>query len=194
MSGLKAAAILALLLVLSGCATQAPPTRTSAIELPSVSEFVRQGRFVLRTEELNEAPEAVQGGFVWRDAGGRLFLDLNNPFGSTLARVLVEPGLAVLTKANGETMRSSDPDALVQHMIGRRIPVRDIRVWLRYPLPASSAMQQVKRDEQGRIISFVQDGWGVELGRFDAQGPKLLALSRMQGSTKVSIRLVVDTP
>jgi hypothetical protein len=38
----------------------------------------------------------VQGSFVWRDVGGRLTLDLNNPFGSTLARVQVDPDQAVV--------------------------------------------------------------------------------------------------
>ena len=183
-----------LALVLAGCATPAPPTQTSAIEASSLNELVRQGRFALRAEGPSEAPEAVQGSFVWRDVGGRLTLDLNNPFGNTLARVQVDPGQAVLTQANGETMRSSDPDALVQQVMGRRIPVRDIRTWLRSPLRAVPTMQQVKRDDQGRIISFAQSGWGVELGRFDAQGPKLLVLSRMEGSKQVVIRLVVDTP
>jgi outer membrane lipoprotein LolB len=111
-----------------------------------------------------------------------------------LARVQVDPGQAVLTQANGETMRSSDPDTLVQQVMGRRIPVRDIRTWLRTPLRAVPAMQQVKRDEQGRIIAFAQSGWGVELGRFDAQGPRLLILSRTEGSQQVVIRLVVDAP
>jgi outer membrane lipoprotein LolB len=111
-----------------------------------------------------------------------------------LVNRLVEPGQAVLTQANGETIRSSDPEALVERMIGRRVPVREMRIWLRSPLPTSPSMQQVKRDEQGRIISFAQGGWGVELSRFDAQGPRLLVLSRTQGSKHVVVRLVVDAP
>ena len=155
---------------------------------------MRQGRFALRAEEPNQASEAVQGSFVWRDVGGRLTLDLNNPFGSTLARVLVEPGQATMTQSNGETMRSSDPDELVQQVIGRRVPVRDMRAWMRTPLRQAPAMEQVKRDEQGRIVAFAQHGWKVELGRFDALGPRLLVLSRLEGSKQVVIRLVVDAP
>ena len=188
------AALSSFALVLAGCTTPVPPTQMSSMQAPSLNELVRQGRFALRAEGPSEAPEAVQGSFVWRDVGGRLTLDLNNPFGNTLARVQVDPDQAVLTQANGETMRSSDPDALVQQVMGRRIPVRDIRTWLRTPLRAVPMMQQVKRDEQGRIISFAQSGWGVELGRFDAQGPRLLILSRIEGSKQVVIRLVVDAP
>ena len=194
MSQLRVVALFVFARVLVGCTTPVAPTQTPAAEVSSLNELVRQGRFALRAEGPSEAPEAVQGSFVWRDVGGRLTLDLNNPFGSTLARVQVDPGQAVLTQANGETMRSSDPDTLVQQVMGRRIPVRDIRTWLRTPLRAVPAMQQVKRDEQGRIIAFAQSGWGVELGRFDAQGPRLLVLSRTEGSQQVVIRLVVDAP
>lgn len=194
MTWLKVVAVSALALVLAGCATTVPPTQTSVTEASSLNELVRQGRFALRAEGPSEPSEAVQGSFVWRDVSGRLTLDLNNPFGSTLARVQVDPGQAVLTQANGETMRSPDPDTLVQQVMGRRVPVREIRTWLRTPLRAVPTMQQVKRDEQGRIISFAQSGWGVELGRFDAQGPRLLVLSRIEGSKQVVIRLVVDAP
>ncbi len=191
---LRLTALSALALVLAGCAAPVPPTQRSATEVPSMNELVRQGRFALRAEGPSEPPEAVQGSLGWRDVGGRLTLDLNNPFGSTLARVQVDPGQAVLTQANGESMRSPDPDTLVQQVMGRRVPVRDIRTWLRIPLRAVPTMQQVKRDEQGRIISFAQSGWGVELGRFDAQGPRLMVLSRIEGTMQVMIRLVVDAP
>lgn len=187
-----ATVVCALLFVLAGCATQAPPVQKPLTESPSLSEFVRHGRFAMRTEAPHEEPEAVQGGFVWRDAGGRLTLDLINPFGSTMARVLVEPGQATMTQSNGETLSSSDPDALVQQVIGRRVPVRNMRAWLRASLRQSPGMQQVRHDEQGRIVAFAESGWKVELGRFDTLGPRLLVLSRLEGRKQVVIRLVVD--
>lgn len=179
-----------LLLTLVGCATQTlAPT-----ELAVDGELVRHGRFALRAEAPNQAPEAVQGGFAWRDANGRLTLDLSNPFGNILARVLVQPDQATLTQPNGEVLRATDPDGLVQKAIGQRVPVRDLRQWLRVPLRAVPSMQQIKRDDQGRIIAFEQNGWMVELTRFDAQGPRLLVLSRAEASQQIVIRLIVDTP
>lgn len=179
-----------LLLTLVGCATQTPTTP----ELVVGGEFVRHGRFALRAEAPNQAPEAVQGGFAWRDANGRLTLDLSNPFGNILARVNVEPNQATLTQPNGEVMRATDPDGLVQKAIGQRVPVRDLRQWLRAPLRALPAMQQIKRDDQGRIVAFEQNGWAVALTRFDAQGPRLLVLSRAEANQQIVIRLIVDTP
>lgn len=179
-----------LLLTLVGCATQAP----TPPELVVGGEFVRHGRFALRSEAPNQAPEAVQGGFAWRDANGRLTLDLSNPFGNILARVNVEPNQATLTQPNGEVLRATDPDGLVQKAIGQRVPVRDLRQWLRAPLRALPAMQQIKRDDQGRIVAFEQNGWAVALTRFDAQGPRLLVLSRAEANQQIVIRLIVDTP
>jgi len=179
-----------LLLLLAGCATQTPMTP----EVLGVSEFVRHGRFALRAEELNQSPEAVQGGFMWRDVNGRLTLDLTNPFGNILARVVVETGQATLTQSNGEVLRASDPDGLVQQAIGQRVPVRELRGWLRAPLATTSSMQQVKRDDQGRVVAFEQHGWSVERTRFDALGPRLLVLSRLEAGKQIVIRLIVDTP
>lgn len=179
-----------LLLTLVGCATQTPATSEQVVG----GEFVRNGRFALRAEASNQASEAVQGGFAWRDVDGRLTLDLSNPFGNILARVSVELNQATLTQPNGEVLRATDPDGLVQKAIGQRVPVRDLRQWLRAPLRALPAMQQVKRDEQGRIVAFEQNGWMVELTRFDTQGPRLLVLSRTEASQQIVIRLIVDTP
>lgn len=180
-----------LLIVLAGCATQTPSTTNSAAGL---DELLRHGRFAVRAEEPNQAPEAVQGGFVWRDKQGRLTLDLTNPFGNILARVSVEPGQATLTQSSGETLRATDPDGLVQQAIGQRVPVRDLREWLRTPLRAAPSMHEIKRDDQGRIFSFSQSGWEVELSRFDEQGPRLLILSRNEGNKQLVIRLIVDMP
>lgn len=188
--GSKTALLAVLLLGLVGCATQT----TSPSETVGVEAFVRHGRFAVRAEGPNEATEAVQGGFVWRDKGDQLTLDLTNPFGNTLARVVVLPGQATLTQASGEILRASSPDELVRQAIGQGVPVRDLRDWFRSPLRVLTGMRQITRDEQGRISGFEQAGWTTELSRFDSFGPRLLLLSRMEGTKKVQIRLIVDVP
>src|SRR5690606_16171325 len=52
--------------------------------------FERSGRFAVNVTDAAAAPEAVQGGFAWRDTGRVLMLDLVNPLGSTLARIQVD--------------------------------------------------------------------------------------------------------
>ena len=178
------------LLCLVGCAAPvAPPdVRDSATEL------VRHGRFALKAEEFGRAPEAVQGGFDWHDTGAVLILDLTNPFGSVLARVQVSLEGSVLTRANGEVIRAATPDALLQRVLGQTMPVQGLRDWLRSQRVPGPAMTVQDRDEQGRIVVFEQGGWTVRLSRFDALGPKMLVMTRQEGSKNISLRLVVDAP
>ncbi len=175
--------------VLAACASPKPVADGSDDQ---ASAFSRTGRFALRIEDPNAQPEAVQGGFAWRDAGARLVLDLANPFGSTLARVEADRGGARLTRANGEVITAADPDALVADVLGGDIPVAGLRDWLRGRLADAPAPQNVERDEQGRPIAFSQGGWAARLSRYDLLGPQLLVLERSEGGRRIVVRLVVD--
>ncbi len=175
------------LLVLAGCATQqsVPPLQTP-------EAFARAGRFALRVEEPLAPTQAVQGGFTWRDAQGRLELDLTNPFGNILARIEVTGKSAVLTQSNGGKLEAATPEELVKIAVGEAIPVQGLRTWLRSQTVAGPTMTQVSRDDQRRVTGFEQTGWRIELSRFDGLGPRLLILSRQDDSKKIVIRLVID--
>lgn len=176
-----------ILLVLAGCATQ----QTTPLA-PSTDSFVRAGRFALRVEEPLAPTQAVQGGFTWRDASGRLELDLTNPFGNILARIEVTGKNAVLIQSNGGRLEAPTAEELVKIAVGEAIPVKGLRTWLRSQTNAEPTMARVSRDEQGRLTSFEQAGWRVDLSRFDALGPRLLVLSRQDDAKKIVIRLVID--
>jgi outer membrane lipoprotein LolB len=180
--------ILALLLLgLSGCATQAPTGEA----MPEGS-LLRMGRFAVKTEQANRAPEAIQGGFVWRDTLTQLTLDLTNPFGSVLARVTVNSASATLERANGEILQTMTPDSLVDQALGQSLPVQGLRAWLRTQQKPQSGMRVLERDAQGRIVSFEQEGWSARLTNFDALGPRLISLTRAETGRNMSVRLVID--
>lgn len=177
--------------MLSGCATQVP-----GVASVSMSDLSRTGRFALKAEEFGREPEAVQGGFTWIDSGQRLTLDLTNPFGNVLARVVVDSGIATLIRSNGEILQAATPDELVAMVLGQSIPVQGLREWLRLRLPdrAIAAMTGVTRDAQGYVDAFNQNGWRVQRSRFDERGPRLLVLSRNDQGKAIHIRLVIDNP
>jgi outer membrane lipoprotein LolB len=174
------------LIGLSGCATQ--PVGETAPE----GSLLRNGRFAVKTEQANQAPEAIQGGFVWRDTPAQLTLDLTNPFGSILARVTVTSTGAMLERANGEILQTMTPDRLVDQALGQSLPVQGLRAWLRTQQKPQPGMRVIERDAQGRIVSFEQDGWSARLSNFDALGPRLVSLLRSETGRKMSVRLVVD--
>jgi outer membrane lipoprotein LolB len=175
-----------LLIGLSGCATQ------PAIESLPEGSLQRIGRFAVKTEQVNQAPEAIQGGFVWRDTPAQLTLDLTNPFGSILARVTVQSSGATLERATGEVIQTMTPDSLVDQALGQSIPVQGLRAWLRTQQKPQPGMRVLERDAQGRIVSFEQEGWSARLSNFDALGPRLVSLLRSEAGRKMSVRLVID--
>lgn len=171
--------------VLAGCAG---PQRI----LGDGVAFERTGRFAVNVTEPGRAPEAVQGGFAWRDSGRILRLDLVNPLGTTLARIVVEPGLAVLEHADGSTEAAATADALLAKVLGTALPVANLRDWLQGRTGAD-AVTDLHTDAQGRPESFTQQGWQLRLSRYDALGPGLLRLDRRDGARRISVRLAIDT-
>ena len=182
------AAVLALLW-LAGCAAPVPESTPTG-----QTEFLRYGRFALKAEDFNRDPEAVQGGFTWRDTGVRFSLDLTDPMGSVIARLVVERAGATLTRSNGEQIYAKTPDALMQTVLGQTVPVEGLRSWLRTIKTPLAGMSMVVKDPEGRIQIFEQSGWRVQLSRFDALGPQLLVLTHSEGTKNIAIRLVVDRP
>ena len=182
-----AAAIMLLCLV--GCAVPVPESGNA-----SQTEFLRYGRFALKAEDFNRDPEAVQGGFTWRDTGVRFSLDLTDPMGSVIARIVVERAGATLTRSNGEQIYAKTPDALLQTVLGQTVPVDGLRSWLHTIKSPPAGMTMVFKDPEGRIQTFEQSGWRVQLSRFDELGPQLLVLTHREGSKNIVIRLVVDKP
>jgi outer membrane lipoprotein LolB len=171
--------------LLTACAT---PSRIAG---GPAQAFERVGRFAVSATGYGSSPQAVQGGFAWNDDGRTLRLDLSNPLGNILARVQVQPGESVLTRADGTPERAADPDGLVEQVLGSVIPVAGLRDWLQGRTGARP-VESLRKDKDGRIGGFVQNGWHVELSNYDAQGPRLLRLVRDAAGRHVSVRLVVD--
>lgn len=172
--------------LVAGCAS---PSR---IEGPDAGpSFDRTGRFALLVDRRHAEQEAVQGGFAWRDTAAGQRLDLANPLGNTLARIDLQPGRAVLTRSNGAVEQAASPDALVEQVLGSPIPVAGLRYWLQGRLAPGPA-QHVEKDAEGRLFRFAQQGWRVELSRYDELGPRLLRLRRTEAARDISLRLVVD--
>lgn len=174
-------------LLLAACAT---PQKIAGSG-PGAQAFDRIGRFAVSVEHRDGTRDAVQGGFAWHDAGRELLLDLANPLGSTLARVRVLPGEAIMTRSNGETETASSPDGLVDQVLGSPIPVAGLRDWLRGQTGAAP-VSGLQKNDAGQITQFQQAGWQIALSRYDREGPRLLQLSRREASRDISVRLVID--
>lgn len=175
-----------LVMLVAGCAAPGkigPDTDTA---------FQRTGRFAVTVKNFTGAPDAVQGGFAWRDTGSVLTLDLANPLGSTLARVTVRDGIAVLRHSNGAQEYAPDADGLVEQVLGSPVPVSGLRDWL-HGQTGTGAVHDVRKDATtGELIEFTQEGWRVRLSRYDAMGPTLVQLNRRDAQRDISVRLAIS--
>lgn len=169
-----------LVAVLSACAVAPKPVDTTK------GSFSRSGRFALNVEEADGSREAVQGGFQWQESPQQLQLDLNNPMGAVLARVVVAANGAALQYPNGEVVYAHSPDALVEQLLGYAIPVAGMRYWLR----GQSAAEKEGQSSQPSYLE--EDQWRVHLKRYDELGPRLLQMYRTQAQQAISVRVVVD--
>lgn len=173
------------LAIMVGCATPVP------VAPDSTGTFQRTGRFSVSVKAFSGEQDAVQGGFVWQDSGSTLTLDLANPLGSTLARITVSDGMAVLTHSNGAQDYARNADGLAEIALGSPVPVSGLRDWLRGQT-GTAAVQDLQEEADGRPASFTQDGWRVRLSRYDNLGPTLLQMNRRDVRGDISVRLVVS--
>lgn len=181
---------------LAACSTV--PTQPPASQAARADgTFERSGRFALtvydRSAERNR--DSVQGGFTWLDTGAVLTLDLTNPLGSTLARVVVADNQAVLTRSNGQRTVASDPDALVAEVLGSPIPVSGMRSWLK---GQRNSLRHGQRTAGQAVATqgaqtFDEAGWRVNMSDFDSNGPTRLNFERTMAGDRITVRVVTES-
>ncbi|NLB31091.1 MAG: outer membrane lipoprotein LolB [Alcaligenaceae bacterium] len=170
-------------------------TLTPKVDSEQLTEEVRVGRFAVLSYDKrdNVNKDAVQGGFVWRDRGRTLDIDLTNPLGNTLARVEVSDFQSVLINSSDQRLVAVSPDDLMARVLdGRPLPVSGLRYWVRGELMPAIQAQNVERDEQGRLVSAYQHGWQINLSAYDAKGPTRLHLIRNEAVERITVRLTID--
>lgn len=173
--------------------TQQAQTTAHKKEMPPLSSeqpFHRQGRFAVHAEQMNDKPEAVQGGFSWYDNGKQLVLELRNPLGHVMAQLQVDERGAWLQEPRAGMRYGESANALAQEIFNQPIPVEGLRYWLRGY--TGSGASDIRYNSQGQLEQARDQGWRIELSEYDAQGPKRLFLVFHQGGQRITVRVIVD--
>jgi outer membrane lipoprotein LolB len=135
--------LLALLLVLSGCAS---PVRTTHSDGSSW-----QGRMVVQVE--SEPPQAYTGGFELIGSAAQGQLRLISPLGQAVAEVQWDPQGAELRRGQQVTRRGS-LDELTLELAGTALPVAALFDWLAgREAPAEGWQADLSRHAEGRIAA-----------------------------------------
>lgn len=172
------------LVVLSACAVLAPPDRPAQ----RAAAFDLVGRVAVTFDGRN-----FSSGLRWQHAADRDEVWMMTPTGQALAHILADESGATLTGADRQTYEAADVEALTRRALGWELPLARLAWWARGEAVPGSPPDDVLRDQQGRLVRFVQDGWTITLSHAGAGEagamPRRLELAR--GGHR--IRLVIDT-
>lgn len=187
-------ALLALLLLLAGCASTPPvptPARPAHIQQAA---FALNGRIAVRYDGKHSS-----GGVHWQHDAKSDEILLLAPLGQTVARI------GRMTKFDGRqtplqvyTLDTGDrhyaaPDAasLTEKVLGWRLPLSGLQYWvLGLPMPGQPFDGQ--RTQSGEWGVLHQDGWTIRYTRYAAQSADSLPLRMELQREGLKIRLLVD--
>jgi outer membrane lipoprotein LolB len=141
-------------------------------QAPLDVQFDLSGRLAVRYGN-----EALSGNLAWRHAGSSDEMLITNSLGAGVARLVREPGGAVvLTTAEPKEYRGDNAEALTEEVLGFRLPVSGLGDWVR-GRPSPDAPARIGKDEEGRLRWLEQSGWRVEFLEYREGLPYRLQLT-----------------
>ncbi len=115
------------------------------------------------------------------------------PTGQALAHIFADEDGAKLTGADRQTYEAADVESLTRRALGWALPLSRLAWWVRgEPVPGSEPAEAV-RDQQGRLVRLVQDGWSITLAHPGAGEPRALPQRVELVREGHQMRLVIDS-
>jgi outer membrane lipoprotein LolB len=164
----------------AGCVSRAPLDAATSAD-------VLTGRMSVQVAATDGvAPRNLSAAFELSGSAEQGRLDLNTPFGSTLARAVWRPGSVTLDTPQGQT-RHASLDDLTRDMVGEVLPVPALFDWLRGRPWRSAASTATSAPAP---VGFAQLGWTVDLSQFDHARIQ----ARRDAAPAVTVQVKLDTP
>ncbi|MDB5776996.1 MAG: lolB [Herbaspirillum sp.] len=200
--------ILAMSLLLAGCATITAPTGTppSAERQTGTLRTYRDaidvgGRLSVQYRQ-NDKDQAVHGSFTWAQRPGQTVVTLLSPLGQTMATIEITPSLSTLTQAGQAPRTAADVDALAADALGWPLPVSGLRDWLQgFAVDADGGrfIATPRNTENSSVTTG--DGWRIRYPSWQDDAdmsarnhPKRIDLERSTARAgDVAMRIVIDT-
>ncbi|WP_404419843.1 lipoprotein insertase outer membrane protein LolB [Marinospirillum sp.] len=150
------AAVLLLVLLFSGCASQPlPPPEPQELQANAeLWNWQAQGRLAIKDGE-----ERHSANLDWQQQGFSYQLMIFGPMGQGTARLDGQPFRVTLTTSDGQTLEASSPESLIRQGLGWEFPLSNLIYWVRgLPAPGQHLLVDSRNLIQGR--------WEVEWRRF----------------------------
>ena len=151
------------------------------------------GRFAVKITGITDSQnQGGSGGFTLTQESLKDILEIRNPMGGSIAKIVITPGEATLER-DGKVVTAVDADTLMQNTLGLPLPARGLSNWLRGETrPGSEA--SVERNTNGQVSKISQDGWNLVYVWNNANRLDKLTLTRSSNIGSIDIRLIFDHP
>lgn len=195
--------LLALPLLLSGCAAMLPAPVTPANAVLAVPVYqpaiALGGRISVRYQQEGK-DESISGSFRWTQTPQQIVVTLLSPLNQTLATFEITPAEARLLEAGKAPRTAANIETLTHETFGWSLPVEGLRGWLQgfsletgKPLPIA----QPGNDNAAPVVT--RDGWQIRYVSWQNQSPIPLTRPKridLQRTTPalgdMAIRIVID--
>ena len=189
-------------LLLSGCATIAPPDNAEqgTSQRNYIDALELDGRMSVQYQK-NEKDEAIHVSFSWKQGKDRSTITILSPLGQILATIDVKPGIATLTQSGQAPRSAADVDTLAEQALGWPLPVSGLRNWLQGFATDANNKTFIATSSNTKVLT--RDGWNIQYMSWEGDSgdnqtppqnrPKRIDLTRQtEQAGKVMIRIVLD--
>lgn len=167
-----------LVVFLSACATllDKPPLPLAEerweqrqLALQAITDWSFRGRTVITQDR-----EGWNAGVNWTQQGDTFQIRLTGPFSQGGVELQGDAQKVTLIMSDGEQFQAPTPEQLLSEVVGLRLPVSALRDWVRGLPHQALEVDEQQLDDQGRLVSLVQDGWQIAFMRYvPASGQQL---------------------
>lgn len=191
MTGLRAAALVVVAMVLAGCAARPPvvpdePWQVRSEALAAVDEWEARGRLSLTSPD-----DSLQGSFEWRQRPDWVEIRFRGPVGVGGLFIYGPPERLTAIGRDGERTELGDPEVDLARVFGFGLPVSSLSYWL-LGMADGRYRYDFVFDEFGRPDRLTQRGWQLHYTGWRELGGALLPRRVDLAGEGLSIRVVLD--
>lgn len=193
----RAFAVLTIILLLSGCASQSSrPVLTSHEEaqawqvhqalVSGLDEWALSGRISVRTED-----DSWSGKLRWRQGGGQFHIAFDAPMGMGAARLHSDDAGVHMAVPDGKEFTAPDAESLLYRFFGMRLPVAGLRYWVT-GLPQPGMPSNLEYDGAGRLARMQQASWDIRYRGYMYVQNIALPRKMFIENSRLNVRLVIE--
>lgn len=200
----RAAAVLTLSLLASGCAGLFPAAPQPAVQSVETRRIFHDtielgGRLSVRYQK-NGKEESLHGSFTWSQNPSQTIVTLLSPLGQIIAMIDITAGEARLTQAGQAPRLAADVDALTAETLGWPLPIAGLRNWLQGFGMGKDGKPFMVTEQASTTALDTPDGWHIQYPAWQDDGtpgqthPRRIDLARNTTAVgEVAIRVVIDS-